>query len=55
MSRRPRIHNNDKKALKIFQANVRKIPAAHDCALALADSEKYDVVLLQEPWAESME
>lgn len=30
-----------------------KIPAAHDCALALADSEKYDIVLLQEPWTEA--
>ncbi|KAJ3455314.1 hypothetical protein MRS44_013914 [Fusarium solani] len=36
--------------LRIFQANVGKIPPAHDCALALADSERYDVVLLQEPW-----
>ncbi|KID59265.1 reverse transcriptase, partial [Metarhizium hybridum] len=33
--------------------NVGKIPAAHDCALALADSEKHDVVLLQEPWTEA--
>ncbi|KAJ3453540.1 hypothetical protein MRS44_017787 [Fusarium solani] len=32
------------------EANVGKIPPAHDCALALADSERYDVVLLQEPW-----
>ncbi|KID60927.1 Endonuclease/exonuclease/phosphatase, partial [Metarhizium hybridum] len=55
MSRRPRTHNNDRKTLKIFQANVGKIPAAHDCALALADSEKYDVVLLQEPWTEVKE
>ncbi|RKK80609.1 hypothetical protein BFJ68_g17704, partial [Fusarium oxysporum] len=31
-------------------ANVGKIPPAHDCALALADSEQYDIVLLQEPW-----
>ncbi|GKU10992.1 unnamed protein product [Fusarium langsethiae] len=31
-------------------ANVGKIPPAHDCALALADSERYDIVLLQEPW-----
>ncbi|KAM5528001.1 RNA-directed DNA polymerase from transposon x-element [Fusarium oxysporum f. sp. phaseoli] len=35
---------------RIFQANVGKIPPAHDCALALADSERYDIVLLQEPW-----
>ncbi|KAJ0130668.1 hypothetical protein HZ326_26235 [Fusarium oxysporum f. sp. albedinis] len=34
----------------IFQANVGKIPPAHDCALALADVERYDVVLLQELW-----
>ncbi|KAI8411063.1 hypothetical protein FOFC_07657 [Fusarium oxysporum] len=32
------------------EANVGKIPPAHDCALALADSERYDIVLLQEPW-----
>ncbi|EFZ02030.2 Reverse transcriptase [Metarhizium robertsii ARSEF 23] len=38
---------------KVLQANVGKIPAAHDCALALADSEKYDIVLLQEPWTEA--
>ncbi|CZR49880.1 uncharacterized protein FPRO_16088 [Fusarium proliferatum ET1] len=41
---------NDRKSLRIFQANVGKIPPAHDCTLALADSEQYDVVLLQEPW-----
>ncbi|KAF6515167.1 hypothetical protein HZS61_005073 [Fusarium oxysporum f. sp. conglutinans] len=41
---------NDRKPIRIFQANVGKIPPAHDCALALADSERYDVVLLQEPW-----
>jgi len=40
----------DRQPLRIFQANVGKIPPAHDCALALADSERYDVVLLQEPW-----
>ncbi|KJZ69179.1 hypothetical protein HIM_11432 [Hirsutella minnesotensis 3608] len=39
-----------RKTLRIFQANVGKIPAAHDTALALADSERYDLVLLQEPW-----
>lgn len=27
-----------------------KIPPAHDCALALADSERFDVVLFQELW-----
>ncbi|KAL9563791.1 hypothetical protein ACKAV7_012033 [Fusarium commune] len=41
---------DNKKPLRIFQANVGKIPPAHDCALALADSERYDIVLLQEPW-----
>ncbi|KJZ68077.1 hypothetical protein HIM_12533 [Hirsutella minnesotensis 3608] len=30
--------------------NVGKIPSAHDTALVLADSERYDIVLLQEPW-----
>ncbi|KAM4054890.1 endonuclease-reverse transcriptase domain-containing protein [Hirsutella rhossiliensis] len=29
------------------------ISPAHDCALALADSERYDIVLLQEPWTEA--
>ena len=53
MSRRPRTYNTDRKTLKVFQANVGKIPPAHDCALALADSEKYDIVLLQEPWTEA--
>ena len=53
MSRRPRQRKSDRKTLRIFQANVGKIPPAHDCALALADSEKYDVVLLQEPWTET--
>ena len=52
MSRRPRTQK-DRRTLKIFQANVGKIPPAHDCALALADSEKYDIVLLQEPWSEA--
>ncbi|KAM6513286.1 hypothetical protein FALCPG4_18932 [Fusarium falciforme] len=45
-----RTRKNDRKPLRIFQANVGKIPQAHDCALALADSERYDIVLLQEPW-----
>ncbi|KID83229.1 Endonuclease/exonuclease/phosphatase [Metarhizium guizhouense ARSEF 977] len=53
MSRRPRVHNSDKNTLKIFQANVGKIPPAHDCALALADSGKYDIILLQEPCTEA--
>ena len=42
--------DQDRKTLRIFQANVGKVPPAHDCALALADAEGYDVVLLQEPW-----
>ncbi|KAH7231019.1 hypothetical protein BKA59DRAFT_497623 [Fusarium tricinctum] len=41
---------DDKKPLRVFQANVGKIPPAHDCALALAGSERYDIVLLQESW-----
>ncbi|KAF4467395.1 reverse transcriptase domain [Fusarium albosuccineum] len=41
---------NGRKTRRILQANVGKIPPAHDCALALADSERYDIVLLQEPW-----
>ncbi|EXL90229.1 hypothetical protein FOIG_16498 [Fusarium odoratissimum NRRL 54006] len=40
---------NNKKPLKVFQANVGKIPLAHNCALALADLEQYDIILLQEP------
>ncbi|OAQ78183.1 ribonuclease H-like protein [Purpureocillium lilacinum] len=44
-----------KKTIRVFQANVGKIPPAHDCALALADAEQYDVVLLQEPWTETKE
>ncbi|TVY75336.1 putative RNA-directed DNA polymerase from transposon X-element [Fusarium oxysporum f. sp. cubense] len=49
--RKRRITRKDnKKPLRIFQANVGKIPPAHDCALALADSERYDIILLQEPW-----
>ncbi|KAM6508463.1 hypothetical protein FALCPG4_19002 [Fusarium falciforme] len=44
---------NNRHPLRIFQANVGKIPPAHDCALALADSERYDIVLLQEPWTAS--
>ncbi|KAM4066695.1 reverse transcriptase (RNA-dependent DNA polymerase) [Hirsutella rhossiliensis] len=43
-------NRSDRRILRIFQANVGKIPPAHDCALALADSEQYDIILLQEPW-----
>ncbi|KAF5264888.1 hypothetical protein FOXYS1_4319 [Fusarium oxysporum] len=39
-----RTQKNDKKLLKVFQANVGKIPPAHDCALALADTERYDII-----------
>ncbi|EXA28589.1 hypothetical protein FOVG_19816 [Fusarium oxysporum f. sp. pisi HDV247] len=42
---RPHDHGHE-----VFQANVGKVPPVHDCALALADSERYDIVLLQEPW-----
>ena len=38
-----------RKSLRIFQANVAKTGPAHDCALTLADTGQYDVVLLQEP------
>ncbi|KAJ6437095.1 reverse transcriptase [Purpureocillium lavendulum] len=55
MTRYPRPQQNGKKNLRIFQANVGKIPPAHDCALALADADQYDVVLLQEPWTEAKE
>ncbi|KAJ6439209.1 reverse transcriptase [Purpureocillium lavendulum] len=36
-----RHHNSQtgRKAIRVFQANVGKIPPAHDCALALADAE----------------
>jgi hypothetical protein len=50
MNRYSKTRKNDRKPLRIFQANVGKIPPAYDCALALADVERYDVVLLQEPW-----
>ncbi|KAJ4159591.1 uncharacterized protein LMH87_007532 [Akanthomyces muscarius] len=50
MSRQPYRGTRRQRGLRIFQANVAKIAPTHDCALALADAEKYDVVLLQEPW-----
>ena len=43
--------NNRPKTLKVYQANVGKTPEAHDIALALADAEDFDLVLLQEPWS----
>ncbi|KAK4066075.1 hypothetical protein Purlil1_13977 [Purpureocillium lilacinum] len=55
MTRHPRTQQSGKKTLHVFQANVGKIAPAHDCALALADAEQYDVVLLQEPWTEAKE
>ncbi|KAF6519543.1 hypothetical protein HZS61_007814 [Fusarium oxysporum f. sp. conglutinans] len=48
-SRHPRARRCEKKTLRVFQANAGKVPPVHDCALALADSERYDIVLLQEP------
>lgn len=50
MKRRPHARQRGHRGLRIFQANVGKNSSAHDCALALADTEKYDIVLLQEPW-----
>jgi hypothetical protein len=50
MTGRPRTSRKRRKSLSIFQANVAKTGPAHDCALALADAEQYDIVLLQEPW-----
>ncbi|KID81346.1 reverse transcriptase [Metarhizium guizhouense ARSEF 977] len=37
---------------RIFQANVGKSGPSHDCALALADAERFDLILLQEPWTD---
>lgn len=50
MPRHPPRVQSDRRTLRVFQANVGKIPAAHDTALTLADSERFDLVLLQEPW-----
>lgn len=36
--------------LRIFQANTARGQANHDLALALANSEAVDVILIQEPW-----
>ncbi|KAK5994259.1 putative RNA-directed DNA polymerase from transposon BS-like protein [Cladobotryum mycophilum] len=50
---RPNSSNKDlarTKTLRIFQANVGKIGPAHDTALALADTEEFDIILMQEPW-----
>ena len=52
MNRRPRRQHRDKRLFRVFQANVGKNGPSHDCALALADAERYDVILLQEPWTQ---
>lgn len=52
MSRTSRLTNRDK-GLRIFQANVGKNGPSHDCALALADAERFDLILLQEPWTQA--
>jgi ribonuclease HI len=52
MNRRPWRTEREKKTLRVFQANVGKGGPSHDCALALADAEGYEIVLLQEPWTE---
>ncbi|KAK4074898.1 hypothetical protein Purlil1_12845 [Purpureocillium lilacinum] len=41
-----------KRLFRVFQANVGKNGPSHDCALALADAERYEVILLQEPWTQ---
>ncbi|KAF7532988.1 hypothetical protein G7Z17_g13581 [Cylindrodendrum hubeiense] len=41
---------DQQRPLRVFQANVGKDSASHDCALALADRSGYDIVMLQEPW-----
>jgi len=45
MNRRPRRQHRDKQPFRVFQANVGKNGPSHDCALALADAERYDVTL----------
>ncbi len=52
MNRRPRRQHRDKRLFRVFQANVGKNGPSHDCALALADAERYEVILLQEPWTQ---
>ncbi|KAJ6437079.1 reverse transcriptase [Purpureocillium lavendulum] len=44
--------HRDKRPFRVFQANVGKNGPSHDCALALADAERYEVILLQEPWTQ---
>ncbi|PWI64051.1 hypothetical protein PCL_00034 [Purpureocillium lilacinum] len=44
--------HRDKRLFRVFQANVGKNGPSHDCALALADAERYEVILLQEPWTQ---
>ncbi|PWI64416.1 hypothetical protein PCL_10484 [Purpureocillium lilacinum] len=52
MNRRPSQRQRDKRPFRVFQANVGKNGPSHDCALALADAERYEVILLQEPWTQ---
>ncbi|OAQ74382.1 endonuclease/reverse transcriptase [Purpureocillium lilacinum] len=52
MTRRPRQQHRDKRPFRVFQANVGKDGPSHDCALALADAERYEVIPLQEPWTQ---
>ena len=52
MNRRPKRQHRDKRLFRVFQANVGKNGPSHDCALALADAERYEVILLQEPWTQ---
>ncbi|OAQ61343.1 reverse transcriptase, RNaseH [Purpureocillium lilacinum] len=52
MNRRPRRQHRDKRQFRVFQANVGKNGPSHDCALALAGAERYEVILLQEPWTQ---
>ncbi|KAJ6439003.1 RNA-directed DNA polymerase from transposon X-element [Purpureocillium lavendulum] len=44
--------HRDKRPFRVFQVNVGKNGPSHDCALALADAERYEVILLQEPWTQ---
>lgn len=50
MSSTPHTRAGRRNYIQIFQANVGKIPGAHDAALIFADETKAQVILLQEPW-----
>ena len=52
MNSRPRRSRRRKTGLKIFQANVGKNGPYQDVALSLAWEGGYDIVLIQEPYAE---